>query len=328
MHKEKQQDMEGLDTSISLSSLLCQEDDSFLGQHQNPDEDLDSCSLSESEDEYVQTLLGKETSLESFPDSSEMSKRLPKHARLDAINWVLNTRAFFGFHSRTAYLSLIYFDRFLSRRSIDNGNAWAIQLLSVACFSLAAKMEECNAPALSQYHVNEYNFEGNVIQKMELLVLNTLDWKMGPVTPFAYLHYFIAKFCGDTSPKELVSRAYELILAITKEINLMDHSPSVIAAASVLAACHGQLTREAMESKTSVISSWGSLDKEHILYCYNLLQEIEMGRSKTPESLVSTDLSAHHSRSAFLEDSSNTSAVGAKRKLTFLDDDQHKISRT
>ena len=71
-------------------------------------------------------------------------------------------------------------------------------------------------PALSEYCVDDYAFESNAIQRMELFVLNTLEWKMGSITPFSYLHYFITKFCGDSRPKELVSKAIELILLITK----------------------------------------------------------------------------------------------------------------
>lgn len=93
---------------------------------------------------------------------------------------------------------------------------WAIRLLSVACLSLAAKMEECRVPALSEYHIDECNFQGSVIQRMELLVLHTLDWKMNAVTPFAYLHYFMRKFCSESSSKELLSKAIELILAVVK----------------------------------------------------------------------------------------------------------------
>jgi cyclin D5 len=93
---------------------------------------------------------------------------------------------------------------------------WTIRLLSVACLSLAAKMEECKVPALSEYRMEEINFENRMIKKMELLVMKTLNWKLGSITPFAYLHYFINKFCGESRPKGLVSRAVELIVAITR----------------------------------------------------------------------------------------------------------------
>lgn len=93
---------------------------------------------------------------------------------------------------------------------------WAIRLLSVACLSLAAKMEECNVPMLSEFPTQDYDFGSKVIERMELLVLSTLEWNLGSITPFPYLNYFINKFCGDSRTKGLVSSAVELILAMTK----------------------------------------------------------------------------------------------------------------
>ncbi|KAF2309663.1 hypothetical protein GH714_004508 [Hevea brasiliensis] len=80
-----------------------------------------------------------------------------KCVRLEAIAWILKSK--FGFRFQTAYLSITYFDRFLSKRSIENEKLWAVRLLSVACLSLAAKMEEIKAPALSEFHTEDYNFE-------------------------------------------------------------------------------------------------------------------------------------------------------------------------
>lgn len=45
------------------------------------------------------------------------------------------------------------------------------------------------------------------------------------------------------------------------DINLVEHQPSFIAAASVLAAYDCKLTQKTVELKTSVISSWGFLEK-------------------------------------------------------------------
>lgn len=144
---------------------------------------------------------------------------------------------------------MTYFDRFLSRRSIDasstlvkekilfvfvfvffshlivfllvnysctfvqNEQLWAIKLLSVACLSLAAKMEELNIPALSEFQLEDYNFESKVIQRMELLVLNTLEWRMASTTPFAFLHHFIIKLCKESPPTKTVSSTVGIILA-------------------------------------------------------------------------------------------------------------------
>ncbi|KAK6125319.1 hypothetical protein DH2020_040935 [Rehmannia glutinosa] len=280
------------------SCLLCKEDESSLNeQYHYKDENLGFCSVSEFDSEYIEMLIQKETIFQSntknFSVYSERSWF--KWARREAIKWIF-----------------------------DNGKLWAIRLLSVACLSLAAKMEECEAPALSEYHVDEYNFEGNVIQRMELLVLNTLEWKMGCVTPCAYLNYFTNKFCGEFRRNDLINRAVELILAVMGEVNVMEHRPSIIAAAAVLAACDYHLTEKLVEIKMDLVPSWGSLEKEHIYYCYNLLQEIGMSKSNTSGLIISHNLSSTHSSSIdVLDDSIITSTVGEKRKLTYTNGDQH-----
>lgn len=53
------------------------------------------------------------------------------------------------------------------------------------------------------------------------------------------------------------------------EINLVDHRPSVIAAAAVLAAFDGQLTKKTMDCKMSVISLWGSRENVSFLFIVN-----------------------------------------------------------
>lgn len=93
---------------------------------------------------------------------------------------------------------------------------WAIPLLSVACLSLAAKMEEPKVPFLSELQTKDYQFESKVIQRMEIMVLTTLEWKMSSATPLCYLHYFIRKFHADFETKGLTCKAIEFITAITK----------------------------------------------------------------------------------------------------------------
>lgn len=96
---------------------------------------------------------------------------------------------------------------------------WAIRLLSVACLSVAAKIEECHVPMLPEFPVSGYGlFESKAIQRMELLVLTELEWKMGSLTPFSYLNYFIHKFAAneEISKELIISNSVELILAMTR----------------------------------------------------------------------------------------------------------------
>lgn len=90
---------------------------------------------------------------------------------------------------------------------------WAIRLLSMACLSLAAKMDESRVVALSELCVEDYSFESGVIQRMELLVLNTLEWKMGSITPFAFIQFFGQKFWDNSPIRDGLSRTAQVILA-------------------------------------------------------------------------------------------------------------------
>ncbi|XP_042029569.1 cyclin-D5-1-like [Salvia splendens] len=262
-------------SQYSLSTLLCGEDESCFDHFKDECFNFNFSPVSDFDSEYIRMLIRKETIFQSKYSAQIEGIRWK---RRDVVNWILDRRVHFGFHCRTAYISLFYLDRFLSRRSIDKEESWAMRLLSIACLSLAAKMEENEAPSLSEYDADEYSFNGDVIQKMELLVLNTLEWKMSCITPFTYLNYFASLFCSEFR----LNRAVELIFAIMLEINVTDHRPSVVAAAAVLAAGRDHnLTNKMLEMKIDdvPIPSWGEVEKEQTLSCYSLLQEIGMSKS-------------------------------------------------
>ncbi|XP_030538927.1 cyclin-D5-1-like [Rhodamnia argentea] len=308
-------------------SLLCQEDEAFLVSY---DDHPHGCTESTQfffalgdEDEYIRELIRQEArdhppfSLNCSSSTTPRSLWL-KRARTSAIDWIFDRRESFGFHLHTAYLSIAYFDRFLAIRSIADGKLWAVRLLSLACLLLAAKMEEYRVPAISDFQAQDFLFEGEIIQNTELLILKTLEWKLASITPFSYLHYLVLKFHGQSREREFFFNAMELVLALSKEINLVDYRPSVIAAAAVLSSSSdAELSRKAMELKTSRISSWDSQDNEHIFVCYNLIQGIlKQERLKTPREKISHRDVLRSASPSF------TYASGIKRRLPFIDGDQ------
>lgn len=72
---------------------------------------------------------------------------------------------------------------------------------------------------LKQVAESRVVFEARTIQRMELLVLSTLKWRMQAVTPFSFIDHFIRKMSSDESPavaRASISRSTELILSIVK----------------------------------------------------------------------------------------------------------------
>ncbi|CAL9763372.1 unnamed protein product [Musa acuminata subsp. burmannicoides] len=239
----------------------------------------------ETDDEYIELLLSKENRCCTRARAASSDDSL-KSARSDAVRWILKMKVLFGLGMRTAYVAASYLDHFCVHRSIDSmrDKNWAIRLLSLSCLSLAVKMEELKVPALSEFRTEDYRFQTEAIQRMELLILSTLEWKMSMITPFSYLSYFASRF-QEHGSEDLAWEAITLILAsiegqilvrsimfsiqsfnvlpllsLNAAINLVEYRPSVVAAAAILAASHERLTQKSVELKLSAISSFRPLD--------------------------------------------------------------------
>ncbi|KAG0467855.1 hypothetical protein HPP92_017183 [Vanilla planifolia] len=129
--------MEDSCCSLPISSLSCHEDKALCMSNEEMEEQwlprvLFNSFHSDTEEEYIEILVSKEKIIESR--STEFLRC--KWLRCEAIQWILNMKDYFGFSSQTVYLAVIYLDRFLMQRSIDNGKPWLVQLLTMACLSL------------------------------------------------------------------------------------------------------------------------------------------------------------------------------------------------
>ncbi|GJN33750.1 hypothetical protein PR202_gb22373 [Eleusine coracana subsp. coracana] len=188
-------------------------------------------------EECVDRLMESETDHMPREDYAERLSAggLDLRVRMDAIDRIWKVHTYYNFSPLTACLAINYLDRFLSLYQLPEGNAWMIQLLlSVACLSLAAKMEETSAPLPLDLQVGDarYVFEAKTIQRMELLVLSTLKWRMQAVTPFSYIDYFLHRLNGGDAPsRRSVVRSADLILCIARGTQCLDFMPSEIAAA-------------------------------------------------------------------------------------------------
>ncbi|KAL3840485.1 hypothetical protein ACJIZ3_025076 [Penstemon smallii] len=321
--------MEKFQSLLSPASLLvCNESVACLDEEE--DGGIDEIASIIDDDEYIKMLLDREIidgGLQVQGFSQSFGGDWIHMARLDGIQYILRRRVLLGFKSQTAYLAVTYLDRFLSRRSIDADKSWAVGLLSMACLSLAAKMEECEVPGLSDFCVEDYSFESKIIQRMELLVLNSLEWKMGSITPFHFTHFFVKIFCQNSPSRNLFSRIFEVILGATRDVKIMCHMPSVISAAATLFVMDQNLTRNALELKISPLALTGDQKIEDVTSCYYQVQEMENERIRLDiEGIKSPELTPIQLQR--LEANGTTSSVvtsiasGKRKRLEFNNNDQ------
>uniref|UniRef100_A0A0E0M0R0 Uncharacterized protein n=1 Tax=Oryza punctata TaxID=4537 RepID=A0A0E0M0R0_ORYPU len=272
-----------VDAADDASYLLCAEDagaaffDVAVDISTCTTEDDECCSVGGGEELYtaasIAELIGGEAEYSprsDYPDRLR-SRSIDPAARAESVSWILKVQEYYGFLPLTAYLAVNYMDRFLSLRHLPQGQGWAMQLLAVACLSLAAKMEE------TLVECSRYVFEPQTICRMELLVLTALNWRLRSVTPFTFIDFFACKV--DPKGKHtryLIARATQMVLATIHDIQFLDHCPSSMAAAAVLCAT-GETPSLASVNPELAVNWCIGLAEEGISSCYQLMQQLVIG---------------------------------------------------
>ncbi|CAN6217985.1 unnamed protein product [Urochloa humidicola] len=268
---------------MAASILLCAEDsNSILGLGAEAEEDAVARGASRMRgepsvvfpvpsEECVAGFVEAEAAHMPREDYAERMRAggLDLRIRMDAIDWIGKVHAYYNFRPLTACLAVNYLDRFLSLYQLPEDKAWMTQLLSVACLSLAAKMEETYVPPSLDLQVGDarYVFEAKTIQRMELLVLSTLKWRMQAVTPFSYIDYFLHRLNGGVAPnRHALVRSAELILRIARGTHCLDFRPSEIAAAVAAAIAGEERAVDIDEACTHHVN------KERVLQCLEAIQ--------------------------------------------------------
>ncbi|CAN1153221.1 Probable serine/threonine protein phosphatase 2A regulatory subunit B''epsilon [Linum perenne] len=131
------------------------------------------------DDEELCSLFDKERGVEL-----KMAARNPV-ARRRAVEWIVNVNNHYGFSTLTAFLAINCLDRFIAGPCYEK--PWTIQLVAVGCLSLAAKVEETDIDR------TRYLFEAKTVQRVELLILSELGWRMHHVTPISFMDHIVER---------------------------------------------------------------------------------------------------------------------------------------
>lgn len=228
------------------------------------------------EDEELSSLFAKEEQNQLCKDL-ETNPSLAR-ARCEAVEWILKVNEHYSFTALTAVLAVNYLDRFLFSVHLQKEKPWMAQLAAVSCLSLAAKVEETQVPLLLDFQVEDskYVFEAKTIQRMEILVLSTLKWKMNPVTPISFLDYITRRLgLEHYLCLEFLKRCERMVLSILADSRSMPYVPSVMAAATMLYGIDNIEPSLAAEYQSQLLSSLG-IDKDKVEDCSKFLMEFAL----------------------------------------------------
>ncbi|KAK3022311.1 hypothetical protein RJ639_046169, partial [Escallonia herrerae] len=227
------------------------------------------------EDDELVNLLSKEKQTH-LGERDLDSNGLLMVARKESLGWILRVCGHYGFVALTAVLAVNYFDRFISSLCFQRDKPWMSQLAAVACLSLAAKVEETQVPLLLDLQVEEsrFVFESKTIQRMELLVLSTLRWKMNPVTPLSFLDHIVRRLGLKTHQHwEFLWKCERLLLSVITDSRVVCYLPSVLATATMFLVMKEVDPCHALEYQNQLMCIL-KISQEKVDDCYKLVLEL------------------------------------------------------
>ncbi|XP_022922593.1 cyclin-D3-3-like [Cucurbita moschata] len=287
IHRYEQADDEGQTHLFPLDSLFCEEkwgeeeEDKAEVEHTHQTHLFSLGFLEEDlsgEDERLLSMLSKET--EQLKQSNLELEVLLKDpsvsaARSSAVEWMLKVQSHYGFSTLTAILAVAYFDRFLLSLHFKSDKPWMSQLVAVTCLSLASKVEEIEVPLLLDLQVEDakYVFEAKTIQRMELLVLSTLQWRMHLVTPYSFLDHIVRRLgLKSNLHLEFFRRSEHLLISQLSDSRFVGYLPSILATATMMGVIDQLEPHMSLERRDQLLGVL-KIDKEKVQCCYNLVKE-------------------------------------------------------
>ncbi|ESQ45518.1 hypothetical protein EUTSA_v10010471mg [Eutrema salsugineum] len=225
------------------------------------------------DDDELSGLISKEEELKPRLCDGILDDEFLVLCREKALDWIFRVKSHYGFNSLTALLAVNYFDRFITSRMFQTDKPWMSQLTAVACLSLAAKVEEIRVPLLLDLQVEEarYVFEAKTIQRMELLILSTLQWRMHPVTPISFFDHITRRHSSKSHQQlEFLSRCESLLLSIVPDSRFLSYSPSVLATAIMVSVIRDLKTCDEAEYEYQLMTLL-KVDSEKVNKCYELV---------------------------------------------------------
>ncbi|XP_029441874.1 G1/S-specific cyclin-D1-like [Rhinatrema bivittatum] len=167
-----------------------------------------------------------------------VQEEVQPHMRGLLVRWMMEVCEEQACEPEVFPLAVSCLDRFLSLHSTEKRR---LQVLGSACLLLASKLKETSPLSTETLRLYaDLSFTDRELWSLELLVLNTLRWDIGAVTPLVFVQHFLELLYLPQERRPVVRKHTETFIALcTHDCSFLVFPPSVIAAASVCAAVTG-----------------------------------------------------------------------------------------
>ena len=148
-------------------------------------------------------------------------------ARASMVDWLSFLCSKLNFSDQTLFRSVSIFDEYISKLTIDDVsqiNQQYLNLITIACLSLATKLEEINCNYISFLNEKVLNtpnakiFTNNDLTNMEFQILKLLQYNTMFSTPLDFLEIYLDIFANafGTNDSQIISQIKILAINIMK----------------------------------------------------------------------------------------------------------------
>ncbi|KAG7964868.1 hypothetical protein I3843_09G193000 [Carya illinoinensis] len=209
-------------------------------------------------------------------------------ARSRATQWLFRARSRLNLSFGAAFLAVNYLDRVLSMNQCNGWKEdWMVELLSVACFSVASKFSETCTLTLHEIQMEDlgHSFQSSTIQRMELALLEALGWCLGSTT--AYLCTELLLWSIDSLKPQLheecITRVTKLLVAAVSDSRFLEFRPSVIAASSLCRSLDELVPSKSDAHISSITRLLNQAQKDDLVKCHRVMEARKYG---PPHNLI------------------------------------------
>ncbi|ESW06049.1 hypothetical protein PHAVU_010G015500 [Phaseolus vulgaris] len=194
--------------------------------------------------------------------------------RCRVIQWLVKCGSHFNLSFGTVFLAVNYLDRFVSICQSNDWKYWMLELLSIACLSVAIKFNEKSPLSLHEIQVEglNYSFQSSVILKMELILLKALGWHLNSVTTYSFVEMLDIHFFQSHLYQKLISPATQLLLQATLDQKMVEFRPSTVAISALWCSLDQLYPPTADSYIAYILRLLSQTQKDDIIKCHELMQ--------------------------------------------------------
>ncbi|XP_072968281.1 cyclin-B2-2-like isoform X1 [Typha angustifolia] len=181
------------------------------------------------------------------------------------IDWLIEVHYKFDLMDETLFLTVNIIDRFLAKQNVVRKK---LQLVGVTAMLLACKYEEVNVPVVDDLIlISDRAYTRAELLEMERLILNTLQFNMSVLTPYAFMRRFLKAAQSD---KKLELMSFFVVELCLVEYKMLKFRPSLLAAAAVYTA---QCTLEGFRNWSRTCEMHTRYTEDELLECSKMMVE-------------------------------------------------------